>query len=118
MYTQVLNHMKYLNKLSGHVQYPAGDEWLVLKKLPRLLAVGTLLPAAVVAYLHFYSQLPHAEVLKHTYLVLGLVLSWWFFIGVLAFACVIILLMKGPAYVADPYELPKENHMREEHQTP
>jgi hypothetical protein len=42
------------------------------------------------------------------------VFSLWFFIGVLAIACVIILLMKGPAYVADPYELPKENQMREE----
>jgi len=106
--------VKYLNKLSGHIRYPAGDEWLVLKKIPSLLLVGTLVPAAVLSYLHFYSALPHAEVLKHTYLVFGLVFSLWFFIGVLAIACVIILLMKGPAYVADPYELPKENQMREE----
>jgi formate-dependent nitrite reductase membrane component NrfD len=106
--------MNYLNKLSGHIKYPAGDEWLVLKKIPTLLLVGTLLPAAIVTYLRLYSELPHAEVLKYTYLVFGLVFSLWFFIGVLAIACVIILLMKGPAYVADPYELPKENQMREE----
>lgn len=33
----------------------------------------------------------------------------WFFVGVLAIGCVLIMLMKGPGYVADAYELPKED---------
>lgn len=107
--------MNYLNKLSGHTKYPAGKEWAVLKKIPSILIIGTLLCAAALAYLHWHSELPNAEVLKHTYLVFGLLFNLWFFIGTLAIACVIVVLMKGPAYVADAYELPKENQMREEH---
>jgi formate-dependent nitrite reductase membrane component NrfD len=110
--------MKYLNKLNGYVKYPAGNEWIILKKLPSFLLWGTLVCVAVLAYLHFYSQLPHAEVLKNKYLMLGMLFNLWFFIGTVAIGCVIVILMKGPAYVADPYELPKENQMHEENTKP
>jgi len=45
---------------------------------------------------------------------LGFIFSYWFFVGTITFGCVIVMIMKGPAYVADPYELPQENINYEE----
>jgi hypothetical protein len=106
--------MKYLNKLPGYASSPSGYEWILLKKLPSYLAFGTAVPCLIVGYLYFYSKIPHAEMLKTIYLAIGIVFNLWFFVGTIAIGCVIVILMKGPAYVADPYELPEENLMRED----
>jgi len=42
-------------------------------------------------------------------MALGLIFSYWFFVGATAIGCVLVMIMKGPAYVADPYPLPKED---------
>ena len=39
------------------------------------------------------------------FLMIGLVLFIWSLVMTLAIGCVIVWLMKGPAYVADGYEL-------------
>jgi len=54
-----------------------------------------------------------AEQYRIIYECLGLLFSFLFFVGVIAFGCVIIILMKGPGYVADAYELPKEDQSKE-----
>ncbi|MDP1766219.1 MAG: hypothetical protein Q8K83_04885 [Methylotenera sp.] len=51
----------------------------------------------------------NAEQLKIIYQCLGVLFSIWFFVGAAAIGCIVVIIMKGPAYVADPYELPKEN---------
>jgi hypothetical protein len=45
--------MSLLNKLPGHVQTPSGLEWVVLKKIPRILLVSTAPPCAVMLMLYF-----------------------------------------------------------------
>jgi hypothetical protein len=47
------------------------------------------------------------------YVCIGLWFSFTFFVGVIAIGCVLIMLMKGPGYVADAYELPKEDRKLE-----
>lgn len=59
--------------------------------------------------LYLSNALLNGEQLKTIYLCLGLLFSISFFVGAAAIGCVVVIIMKGPAYVADPYELPIEN---------
>lgn len=107
--------MRYLKKLPGFVKSPSGLEWVTLKKIPKIICIGAFLPSAVILSLYFTNDVLNAEQLKIIYQCLGVLFSLIFFIGTLAIGCFIVILMKGPAYVADPYELPVENDSYENH---
>ncbi len=107
--------MEYFNKLTGFTQSPSGLEWIVLKKIPRIFLISAFIPTAVILKLYFFNDVLNAEQLKIIYFCLGVLFSLWFFTGTLAIGCVIVVIMKGPAYVADPYELPVENKSLENH---
>ena len=107
--------MGYFNKLSGFVRSPSGLEWILLKKIPRIFLISAFIPCAIILKLYLFNDALNAEQLKIIYQCLGVLFSLWFFIGTLAIGCVIVILMKGPAYVADPYELPVENKSLENH---
>lgn len=107
--------MNYFNKLPGFIKTPSGLEWMIFKKLPLIFGVGTALSAAPIAFIYFGNAILNPEQLKLIYLCLGLIFSVWFFAGAAAIGCIVVMLMKGPAYVADPYELPKENKKLEKH---
>jgi len=102
--------MKYLRKLPGHRQYPSGIEWTVLKKLPIILAGGTAIPVFVsVGTRWFPPQGTISEVAKHIaaidILAIAAVLMLWMTALGVAIVCFVVVLMKGPAYVADAYPL-------------
>ena len=101
--------MNYFNKLPGFIRTPAGLEWVILKKLPMIFALSTLAIAIPMFYIYFSNHTLNPEQLKQIYLGLGLIFSVWFFVGAAAIGCFVVMIMKGPAYVADPYDLPKEN---------
>jgi hypothetical protein len=101
--------MEYFKKLPEFNRAPAGAEWVIFKKLPYIFGVGTSVLGAAIIDLNFISSLPNSESQKLIFQCLGLIFSFWFFVGTITFGCVIVMLMKGPAYVADPYELPLEN---------
>ena len=101
--------MNFFNKLPGHTQTPSGYEWLVLKKIPRIFLICTALPCAVMLALYLSNASINRDQEQVIYLCLGLLFTAWFFIGTVAIGCVVVMIMKGPAYVADPYELPEEN---------
>ncbi len=101
--------MNFFNKLPGHIQTPSGYEWLVLKKIPRIFLICTALPCAVMLALYLSNASINRDQEQVIYLCLGLLFTAWFFIGTVAIGCVVVMIMKGPAYVADPYELPEEN---------
>jgi hypothetical protein len=100
---------KLFNKLSGFTETPSGFEWVLFKKLPILFLLGTLLACMPMAYVYFFDQPIDLEKQKTVYLSIGLIFSYWFIVGTVAIGCVVVMIMKGPAYVADPYALPKEN---------
>jgi hypothetical protein len=54
----------------------------------------------------------HRQLLLYTYRLAGVVLLHWTLIGTLAIGCVIVMLMKGPAYVADAYPLVESDEPR------
>lgn len=107
--------MSYFNKLPGFIRTPSGYEWTLLKKLPLIFAIGTAIPGAVIAFIYFNSPSLNPEQLKTIFQCLGVIFSIWFFVGAAAIGCVVVWIMKGPAYVADPYDLPKENKKLEKH---
>ena len=103
--------MTWLRKLPDSRRYPPGLEWRLLRRMPRILILGTLLPAlaALVARAWPLSGSPQeiAATLKMVdiYAISAVTLHWTLVLTV-TIACVIVWLMKGPAYVADAYPMP------------
>lgn len=103
--------MGWLNRLPGFTQSASGLEWTIFKRLPAILLWGTAVPSALAAALWFASSdlLNTAEDrgnLLLVYQLIGLVLLHWTLVLTVAIGCVIVILMKGPAFVADPYPPP------------
>lgn len=91
-----------MTRLPGSRRAPAGVERVLLKRLPLIFLVGTLLPMILAgAALRLLND---ATIFR--YAMLGVVLTHWMAVMVAAILCLIIVLMKGHAYVADGYELP------------
>jgi hypothetical protein len=101
--------MDYFNKLTGFVQSPSGFEWILLKKIPLILFMSSAAPSFIMLKLYLMNDALNATQLKIIFQCVGVIFSIWFFIGTVAIGCVVVIVMKGPAYVADPYELPIEN---------
>ena len=66
-------------------------------------------------YIYFSTEIVSREQQQVIYQCFGVLFSVWFFVGAAAIGCIVVMIMKGPAYVADPYELPKENKKLEQH---
>jgi hypothetical protein len=100
--------MNYFNKLKGFQRSPAGLEWQIWKRLHLILAAGTVLPLLASAGAYVLDELEPATqnaraVEQFFYVMVGLVVLHWTLVLTLAIGCAIVILMKGPAYVADAY---------------
>jgi hypothetical protein len=90
--------------------HPAGLEWRILKMLPMVMAAGVFVPLFLSVVVRLFPLIiPEADVSR---LQIGIdILSISIFFTVLsgvitvAIGCITIVLMKGPAYIADAYEL-------------
>ncbi|WP_036303537.1 hypothetical protein [Methylotenera sp. L2L1] len=107
--------MKYLNKLPGFIKTPSGLEWILFKKIPLIFSIGTAIPCIPMLVIYFSNNPLSRDLQQVIYQLLGVLFSVWFLIGTIVIGCVVVMLMKGPAYVADPYDLPKENKKLEQH---
>ena len=112
--------MNYFNKLKGFQRSPAGLEWQIWKRLHIILAVGTVLPLLASAGAQLLDGLDSATqnaraVEQFFYVMVGLVVLHWTLVLTLAIGCVIVMLMKGPAYVADAYPMEEPPHATEKH---
>lgn len=107
--------MRYLNKLPGFIKTPAGLEWVLFKKLPLIFSIGTAALCIPMLTLYLSNDPLSREQQQVIYQLLGLLFSTWFFVGAIAIGCIVVTIMKGPAYVADPYELPIENKTLEKY---
>ena len=106
--------MNYFNKLAGFRRSPAGLEWRIWKRLHIILVAGTVLPLLASAGAYVLDGLEPATshatesaraVEQFFYVMVGLVVLHWTLVLTLAIGCVIVMLMKGPAYVADAYAM-------------
>ena len=102
--------MNLFNRLSGFSRTPAGFERDVLRALPALLWSGTLLICLPSLAIYCWTWLAdHAIAFQsltmlHIYSVSAVILHWTVLFTV-AIAAFIVMVMKGPAYVADAYPL-------------
>jgi hypothetical protein len=106
------NDPPWLNRLSGFQRALPGREWVIWRRLPVILTWGTLLPL-LVAWLYwvFEPSQPSPAQARDQLLVyfrlIGLVVLHWTLVLTVGIGCVIVMLMKGPAYVADAYPPPE-----------
>lgn len=104
---------KYFKKLSGFQRGPTGAEWWLFKRLPIIFLVGSIV-LLLTGYYFYQSAAPSdAAQQKVIYAFLGLFFSFFFFAGAAFIGCIVVMIMKGPAYVADGYKLPKEDPSKE-----
>ncbi|QHE77813.1 hypothetical protein [Hydrogenophaga sp. PBL-H3] len=98
------------NKLPGFVRSPAGLERVILRHMPRALFLSTVLPALAALGARWFdwsgSQAWVASRIQMVDMVaIGVVLLLWTLLLTLAIGAFIVMVMKGPAYVADAYPL-------------
>lgn len=106
--------VNWFTKLPGFRRSPAGLEWALWKRLPAAFGWGIALPT--IAGLCYWLYLPadrgwaadgHAMLM--IYQLIGLVVFIWSLLLAVAVGCVIVMVMKGPAYVADAYPHPEHD---------
>lgn len=100
--------MSALKKLPGFSRAPAGLEWTVLRRLPTIALAGTVLCIAgmLAAALFLDGDPVSFKVATTIKIVLASVLVLhWTVVFTAALLCMIVLIAKGPAYVADAYPL-------------
>jgi hypothetical protein len=102
--------MNWFNKLEGSRRSASGLEWRIWRKLPLIALVGTLVPPLLWVALDWAlapeSSAQHARwLLTASYVAWGVVIFHWTMVLTLAIGCAIVVVMKGPAYVADAYPL-------------
>ena len=105
--------MNWLRKVEAR-QTPSGAEVRILKLLPRITLVGTLLILAMPVLMRVLPPNPAADVARQIRSVdifaIAAEISFITLIVTVAIGCVVVHIMKGPAYAAD--SLPVEHSDR------
>lgn len=102
--------MNWLRKLPGFQQTPYGVEWRLLRLMPTVCVAGTALPGLMSVIARFaITKGSVAELARQIqlfdFVMIGVVIFIWTLALTVSIGCVIVWLMKGPAYVADGYEV-------------
>lgn len=97
------------NKLPGHTKTPAGMERKVMRLLPRITFWGSVLvalPAVVVRFLPVSDPVAASRLISTVdILCIAVMVVFWMAIVTVGIGAFVVMVMKGPAYVADPYAL-------------
>lgn len=109
--------MNWFQKLSSSRPAASGLEWTLWRKLPLIAAAGTLAPLVALALVHLLAspQTSAAEarwLQMIDYMVGGVVVFHWSMVATVAIGCVIVMVMKGPGYVADGYRVSHSDRPR------
>ena len=114
--------MNWLKKLTPDRRARSGLEWTLWCKLPFIALAGTLLPLLCLGLLHLLSD-PQSDAAQARWLQMvdygvgGLVIFHWTMVATVAIGCVIVMVMKGPGYVADGYKVSHSDKPRETMET-
>ena len=97
--------MNWFKKLPNSVRSAPGLEWALWRKLPVIWVLGTVVPLLALGIYHWLvdAATPAAQraLLLTDYKVMGLLAFHWTAVLTAAIGCVVVMAMKGPAYVAD-----------------
>lgn len=102
--------MNWLQRLPGFYRSAPGLEWTLWKKIPLIAIAGTVLPLTLMGLAYLMASEPHSpaterELTQWFYMTIGVVILHWTLVLTTAIGCVIVMLMKGPAFVADGFEV-------------
>ncbi len=102
--------MSWMKKLPGSQKTPYGLEVKILKKIPKVALLSTLVIAIFVAVGHWMPPEGTAsEVNKHLEMVnifgIAVLITVWTAIFTVAVGAFVVYVMKGPGYVADGFEV-------------
>lgn len=102
--------MQLFNRLTGFTRSPAGFERRMLRALPGMLWYGTLLLCLPSLTIHVSAWLAASdEAFQQLMMIdiysLGAIILHWTVVFTAAIAAFIVMVMKGPAFVADAYPL-------------
>jgi len=104
-----------------HHHHPVAPERLILKKIPKFLLGGIFIPLFISIFSRLLSIIEPingtaAEIARYQISIDILSISIYFMVAsasfTVALVCVIVALMRSPAYVANAYELEKFDHPR------
>ena len=112
--------MKLLQRLPGFERSPPGLERRILRTLPFALVGSVLAPLLAYLAVTLAGSTPAgltAERHASDMLIAGVAftVTAWTAIFTVAIGCIIVVLMKGPAYVADRYPLSDAEEPRPAH---
>ncbi len=97
---------KYFKRLHDRCE-PPGLERAILRLLPKALLVGTMIPVSLSVLVRVLPPAnaadPAKAILNVDIFSFATALTFWIAVLTVAIGCVIVAIMKGPAYVADPY---------------
>lgn len=98
--------MKWLNRIHGR-QTPPGREVQILRKLPLITVAGTLAILALPVIARVWPAQPGVDTAKHIRSVdifaIATEITLLTAVFTVAIGCVVVHIMKGPAYVADAF---------------
>jgi hypothetical protein len=114
--------MKWLHKLPNSERSASGLEWSIWRKLPVIAVLGAGLPLLCLGLLHLFMD-AEANTAQARWLQMADFFCWAVVIFNLtmvftvAIGCVIVMIMKGPGYVADSYQVSHSDKPRAEPET-
>jgi hypothetical protein len=114
--------MNWLQKLPHAPRAASGLEWTLWRKLPLIALLGTVLPLLGLGLVHLLVD-PEAGAAQARwlqmadYVALGVLIVHWTMVVTVGIGCIIVMVMKGPGYVADGYNVSHSDRPRETPQT-
>ena len=114
--------MNWFKKIPHQYRAASGLEWRLWRKLPLIALVGTALPLLCLALMHLLGEpVPDASearwIQMMDYVVGGVIIFHWSMVLTIGIGCVIVMVMKGPGYVADGYRVSHSDQPRAAHET-
>lgn len=114
--------MNWLEKLPQSSRSESGLEWRLWRRLPLIALAGTVLPLLALGLVHLLAD-PNGSAADARwlqmvdYMVGGLLVFHWSMVATVGIGCVIVMVMKGPAYVADGYPVSHSDQPRHSSET-
>ena len=103
--------MKRFNRLPGFERAPAGLECALIRRLPLIALAGTVFPMLCLLAVRLgaaWANNAAAAKLAMTFEIAlaSVAILYWTIVFTVVLGCLIVMIAKGPAYVADAYALP------------
>lgn len=100
----------------------SGLEWTLWRKLPLIALLGTALPLLGLGLVRLLADPPVSAAQERwlqtaDYVAWGVLVFHWTMVLTVGIGCIIVMVMKGPGYIADGYAVSHSDRPRETRQT-